>query len=90
LLKIDRSFVSGLGTDPEDTAVVTAIVSLAGSLGLETIADGVESKEQVAALKDLGCEWGQGRYFARPRPSEAIAELLGSREAVHAPHASTS
>jgi diguanylate cyclase (GGDEF)-like protein len=87
-LKIDRSFVLGLATDPEDLAVVTAIVSLAGSLGLETIADGVETREQVDALKDLGCERGQGRYFARARPSEAIAELLGSREQLSVPHAS--
>jgi diguanylate cyclase len=87
MLKIDRSFVIGLDSDPEDMAVVTAIISLAKSLGLETIADGVETKGQVEALKDLGCEKGQGHYFARPRPSEAIAELLGSREPVPVPHA---
>jgi diguanylate cyclase (GGDEF)-like protein len=88
MLKIDRSFVHGLESDPEDLAVVTAIVGLARSLGLETIADGVETKAQVDALKELGCEKGQGHYFARPRPSEAIAELLGSREQVPVPHAS--
>jgi diguanylate cyclase len=58
---------------------VTAIINLAHSLGLGTVADGVETKEQVDALRKLGCEVGQGFYFARPRPSEAIAELLGSR-----------
>jgi diguanylate cyclase (GGDEF)-like protein len=79
MLKIDRSFVIGLGSDAEDHAIVTAIINLAHSLGLETIADGVETKEQLAALRKLGCETGQGFYFARPRPSEAIAELLGSR-----------
>jgi EAL domain-containing protein (putative c-di-GMP-specific phosphodiesterase class I) len=79
MLKIDRSFVIGLGSDAEDVAIVTAIINLAHSLGLETIADGVETKEQLAALRKLGCETGQGFYFARPRPSEAIAELLGSR-----------
>jgi diguanylate cyclase (GGDEF)-like protein len=82
MLKIDRSFVIGLGSDAEDVAIVTAIINLAHSLGLETIADGVETKEQLEALRELGCETAQGYYFARPRPSEAIAELLGSREPV--------
>ena len=67
---------------------MTAIINLAHSMGLETIADGVETKDQVEALRELGCETGQGHYFARPRPSEAIAELLGSREPVAVPHAS--
>jgi diguanylate cyclase (GGDEF)-like protein len=88
MLKLDRSFVLGLATDPEDMAIVTAVIDLAHSMGLETIADGVETKDQVAALRELGCETGQGRYFARPRPSEAIAELLGSREPVIAAHVS--
>ncbi len=88
MLKIDRSFVLGLDTDPEDMAIVTAVTNLAHSMGLETIADGVETKDQVVSLRELGCETGQGRYFARPRPSEAIAELLGSREPVAATHAS--
>jgi EAL domain-containing protein (putative c-di-GMP-specific phosphodiesterase class I) len=87
MLKIDRSFVIGLATDAEDIAIVTAIINLAHSLGLETIADGVETREQLEALRNLGCESGQGYYFARPRPVEAIAELLGSREPVPAPHA---
>jgi len=79
MLKVDRSFVSGLGTDAEDAAIVTAIINLAHSLGLQTVADGVETKEQVDELRALGCDVGQGFYFARPRPSDAIAELLGSR-----------
>jgi diguanylate cyclase len=78
MLKVDRSFVSGLGTDTEDAAIVTAIINLAHSLGLATVADGVESKEQVDELRTLGCDIGQGYYFARPRPSDAIAALLGS------------
>jgi diguanylate cyclase (GGDEF)-like protein len=79
MLKVDRSFVSGLGSDTEDVAIVTAIINLAHSLGLQTVADGVETKEQVDELRALGCDIGQGFYFARPRPSDAIAELLGSR-----------
>jgi diguanylate cyclase (GGDEF)-like protein len=79
MLKVDRSFVAGVAADNEDAAIVTAIINLAHSLGLDTIADGVETKEQVDALRALGCDGGQGYYFARPRPSDAIAELLGSR-----------
>jgi diguanylate cyclase len=79
MLKIDRSFVMGLASDAEDFAIVTAIINLAHSLGIETVADGVENKDQLEALRELGCETGQGLYFARPRPTEAIAELLGSR-----------
>ncbi len=87
-LKIDRSFVSGLESDPEDVAIVTAITTLAQSIGLRTIADGIETKSQLESLRELGCDIGQGGYFARPRPSEAITELLGSREPVPLPHAS--
>jgi EAL domain-containing protein (putative c-di-GMP-specific phosphodiesterase class I) len=71
--------VIGLDSDAEDFAIVTAIINLAHSLGIETIADGVENKDQLEALRELGCDTGQGLYFARPRPTEAIAELLGSR-----------
>jgi diguanylate cyclase (GGDEF)-like protein len=77
ILKVDRSFVSGLGTDPEDAAIVTAVISMAHALGLVTIADGVESRDQLDQLNALGCDVGQGFYFARPRPAEAIAELFG-------------
>ena len=87
MLKIDRSFVIGLDSDAEDIAIVTAIINLAHSLGLETIADGVETRDQLDALRELGCETGQGYYFARPRPVEAIAELLGSREPIPGPPA---
>jgi EAL domain-containing protein (putative c-di-GMP-specific phosphodiesterase class I) len=79
MVKVDRSFVSGVASNPEDAAIVTAIINLAHSLGLQTVADGVETKEQVDELRALGCDVGQGFYFARPRPSDAIAELLGSR-----------
>jgi diguanylate cyclase (GGDEF)-like protein len=78
ILKVHRSFVSGLGEEPEDTAIVTAVINMAHALGLVTIADGVETREQLEQLKEVGCDVGQGFYFARPRPSEAIAELLGT------------
>jgi diguanylate cyclase (GGDEF)-like protein len=78
ILKVHRSFVSELGEQPEDAAIVTAVISMAHALGLVTIADGVETREQLEQLKGLGCDVGQGFYFARPRPVEAIGELLGT------------
>ena len=77
-LKIDRSFVGGLTEESEDAAIVSAVINMAHALGILTIADGVETRKQVEHLKNSGCDVGQGQYFARPRPSEAIAELLGA------------
>jgi diguanylate cyclase len=80
MLKVDRSFVGGLSgaaSDGEDAAIVSAVVNMAHALGLVTIADGVETREQLEYLNAVECDVGQGSYFARPRPSEAIAELLG-------------
>ena len=74
-LKIDRSFVSGLGRDPEDTAICTAIVSLAHALGLQAVAEGIETPEQLAELRVLGCELGQGYLFGTPQPAEAFGAL---------------
>jgi diguanylate cyclase (GGDEF)-like protein len=67
-LKIDRSFVSGLGTGQDDTALVATIVSMAGSLGLEVVAEGVETEEQLRRLRELGCDRAQGFLLARPLP----------------------
>jgi EAL domain-containing protein (putative c-di-GMP-specific phosphodiesterase class I) len=78
VLKVDRSFVTGLGEDAEDAAIVAAVINMAHALDILTIADGVETREQVDHLKSLGCDVGQGQFFARPRPAEAIAELLGA------------
>jgi EAL domain-containing protein (putative c-di-GMP-specific phosphodiesterase class I) len=64
-LKIDRSFVDGLGTDPEDTAIVAAVVELAHALGLLAVAEGVETVAQLDRLRALGCDYGQGWYFGR-------------------------
>jgi EAL domain-containing protein (putative c-di-GMP-specific phosphodiesterase class I) len=78
-LKIDRSFIDGLGTDAEDTAIVAAIISLAHSLGLAVLAEGVENTVQLGALRELGCDLGQGYYFARPQPGEVIRALVHHR-----------
>jgi diguanylate cyclase (GGDEF)-like protein len=79
VLKIDRSFVDGLGTDPEDEAIVTAVVRLAQALDLDVVAEGVETAEQLAELRRLGCTAVQGFYFGRPRPAdETLAYLVRS------------
>jgi diguanylate cyclase (GGDEF)-like protein/PAS domain S-box-containing protein len=77
-LKIDRSFVKGLGEDVEDTAIVHTIIELAHTLGLEVIAEGVESKGQATLLREIGCDFAQGYHFARPLPPDEIPEVLSS------------
>ncbi|MEL7210288.1 MAG: EAL domain-containing protein, partial [Actinomycetota bacterium] len=76
LIKIDGSFVDGLGPDPEDTAIVAAIVSITHSLGMEAVAEGVETIEQVAELKALGCDVAQGYLFSHPVPAAELAPFL--------------
>jgi diguanylate cyclase (GGDEF)-like protein/PAS domain S-box-containing protein len=75
-LKVDRSFVDGLPFDTEDRAIVQAVVALAGALGLSTVAEGVESEEQLATLRVLGCSSAQGYLLGRPMPSEELTPLL--------------
>ena len=72
-LKIDQSFVAGLGDDlhPESLALVRAILALAGTLGIATIGEGVETEAQAAILRQLGCTMGQGFLFGRPMPAPA-------------------
>jgi EAL domain-containing protein (putative c-di-GMP-specific phosphodiesterase class I) len=75
-LKVDRSFVAGLGEDAEDTAIVRMIIELAHTLGMRIIAEGVESEEQAEQLREMGCDLGQGYYFAKPSPPEAASEFV--------------
>ncbi len=74
LLKIDRSFVAGLGTDPEDGAIVLAIVSLAQALRLDVVAEGVEHFHQLEALHRLGCDLVQGFLLAHPAPADGLPQ----------------
>jgi len=73
-LKIDRTFVDGLGTETEDTAIVSAVIGLAHSLGLVAVAEGVETVEQLTRLRAMGCDLGQGYYFGRPAPPETFGD----------------
>jgi diguanylate cyclase (GGDEF)-like protein/PAS domain S-box-containing protein len=76
VLKIDRSFISRLGTDKSHSAIVQAIVSLAHNLGMEALAEGLETPEQYAQLQALGCEYGQGYLFSKPVNSQAAQALI--------------
>lgn len=77
VVKLDRSFVSGLDREPQDVSIAAAIISLAHALGLSTVAEGIETGEQLAVLASLGCDLGQGYLFARPAPLESFADVLG-------------
>ncbi len=76
VLKVDQTFIDGLGPDPEDSAIVAAIVNLAETLELEAIAEGVETTEQLELLRALGCAGAQGFLLAVPAAPEEITPLL--------------
>ena len=76
-IKIDRSYVAGLTTSASDRAVVAAMVELARTLGVTTVAEGVETAEQLDELRRLGCNYGQGYLFSRPVEAAEFGELLG-------------
>jgi len=71
-IKVDRTFVNGLGIDAEDSTIVEAVVNLGHSLGLSVVAEGVETPLQLSRLREIGCDRGQGYLFGRPRPAELI------------------
>jgi EAL domain-containing protein (putative c-di-GMP-specific phosphodiesterase class I) len=78
-IKIDKSFIDEVAVREESLAIVRAIVALADALGMSTTAEGVESLDQVAKLREAGCTQIQGYVFSRPRPSAEIAALFARR-----------
>jgi EAL domain-containing protein (putative c-di-GMP-specific phosphodiesterase class I) len=70
--------VDGLGHDEQDTAIVQSVVALARTLSLNVTAEGIETYDQLAALRAVACEEGQGFYFAHPQPAEQVGPLLAS------------
>jgi diguanylate cyclase (GGDEF)-like protein/PAS domain S-box-containing protein len=76
VLKIDGTFVAGLGHEPQDASIAAAVISLAHALGLDTVAEGVETEEQLTILRSLGCDLGQGYLFGRPAPIDETVQLL--------------
>lgn len=77
-IKVDRSFVSRMGLESEDVHIVKTIIMLGHNLGMYIVAEGVETAEQLAQLRSLKCEYGQGYFFAKPLPPEAVEALLKS------------
>ena len=78
VLKIDRAFVSSMSVDPKNLEIIRTIIMLAHNLGMDLIAEGIETEEQSSQLEDLKCEYGQGYLFSRPVDSEAAERLLQS------------
>ncbi|GAB6907060.1 GGDEF domain family protein [Desulfosarcina cetonica] len=75
-IKIDRSFVMGCTTEPKNLVIIRAIIAMGHSLGKRIVAEGIETEEQYALMKELGCDEGQGYLFKHPVPADTFAELL--------------
>ncbi|MCM1984804.1 EAL domain-containing protein [Lyngbya confervoides] len=84
-LKVDRSFVMKMG-HPDSREIVKTIVTLAHNLGLDVVAEGVETQAQAQLLKAMGCEYAQGYHFARPMEPDAVLSLLGTKDQRSVPH----
>ncbi|MDX1296409.1 MAG: EAL domain-containing protein, partial [Sulfurimonadaceae bacterium] len=78
-LKIDRSFVDDIVDDSDDRSITSSIISLAHNMGMDVVAEGAETSEQIEVLKSLGCERAQGYFYARPLPLEELKAWLNNR-----------
>ena len=83
ILKVDKSFVDDVGESEDSGALAEAIVQLGNTLNLQTVGEGIEQVRQVEGLRSLGCQFGQGFYFAKPLRAEQIDELLSRLPATH-------
>jgi EAL domain-containing protein (putative c-di-GMP-specific phosphodiesterase class I) len=80
-LKLDQSFVRGLPDDRNDLAICSAVIAMGHALGLNVIAEGVETPEQLAVLRELGCDQAQGYFFAKPMPADQLFKFVVERVA---------
>jgi diguanylate cyclase (GGDEF)-like protein len=86
-LKIDRSFVDGLGHELDDTTIVTAVIGLAHAMGLSVTAEGVETTEQLKILRDMGCQKAQGFLMCRPAPADQLTAEVVNPAGLRSVHA---
>lgn len=82
VLKIDRSFVTGVSGTGRERDLVDAVVKIGKSLNMKTVAEGIEGSEQVRALREVDCDLAQGFYFSGPLPPEQITDLLRGHERI--------
>ena len=78
-IKIDRSFVQTMQSNPESAKIVETVLSLGRSLGMSTVAEGIEGEEHLRSLIGYGCQYGQGYHLGRPLAATAVRELLEGR-----------
>lgn len=76
ILKLDMQFIRSETTKPKSQGILRHIMAIAGTMGLRVVAEGVETKEQLERLCEIGCDYGQGYYFAKPMPCEAFETLM--------------
>lgn len=80
ILKIDRSFTDGLTGAGKESLLVRAIIALADTLGVDVVAEGIETAEQAAILREMGCRFGQGYLYARPLTPDELAAAFAQRD----------
>jgi EAL domain-containing protein (putative c-di-GMP-specific phosphodiesterase class I) len=76
VIKIDQSFVRDMNSDPDDAAIIEAVLNLGRSLGMEVVAEGIEDKSQESHLRSLGCRHGQGYLYSEAVPAEEISDMI--------------
>jgi len=80
-IKIDMSFIRKIGENPKTKSIVHSIIGMAHEIGIKTVAEGVETEEQVSFLRQSGCDYIQGYYYSKPLPEEEFVEFLEKADA---------